>query len=387
MVSNHHHEVMKMRYVLKKLAEVKDPRQPWKVKHALTDILVMCIVAMLCGAQSTHEIQLFSKIREEWYRTFLEMRNGVPNRLTINRVLGLIEPDRFSIIFTEIMQYCQKISKGAVVSLDGKSFHQKRQGENALYMVSAWCNENNTIIGQVKTDIKSNELKAIPELLKLLHLEGLIVSIDAAGCYREVVNEIAIVKHADYVIGLKENQKNLHDELSLYAQDCVSDPSLKHTYSHTRTIEKGHGRIERRDYYLFADLSWLEGRETWAKLNSVVMVKSRREVIGKGVSEETRYYISSLTDVAKAAHAIRSHWGIENKLHWSLDVLMGEDTWPTKKKIIAANLATLRKLSLHFLRKAVLPDGKKMTGPTLMWRCGFDLPLLEHVLFNQPHFS
>ena len=149
-------------------------------------------------------------------------------------------------------------------------------------------------------------------------------------------------------------------------------------------MEKGHGRIEKRDYYLFSDLSWFPERKDWKKLNSVVMVKSRREVIGQEPSYETRYYISSLTDVEKASKAIRSHWGIENRLHWTLDVLMSEDDWMTKIVTIAVNLATIRKLALIFLRKAKQEDGEKLSGPMLMYRCGLNLPSLEQVLFGQP---
>ena len=376
-------EVSSMKYILMRLKEVQDPRQLGKIKHVLSDILAMCIISIMCGAKSTHQIHMFVQCREEWFRRFLEMPNGVPNRLTINRVLSLIQPKKFCVIFTEIMQQIQRLSKDAIVSLDGKSCFSK--GEHGpLYMVSAWCNENSSILGQVQSDMKSNEITAIPELLALLDIEGLTVTIDAIGCQKAIVERIVTKNKADYVIGLKGNQGNMHRNLSLYAEDCLADPHMRDNYTHVRTLEKGHGRIERRDYYLFSDLSWFPERKDWKKLNSVVMVKSRREVIGQEPSYETRYYISSLTDVEKASKAIRSHWGIENKLHWTLDVLMSEDDWMTKIATIAANLATIRKLALTFLRKAKQEDGEKLSGPMLMYRCGLNLPSLEQVLFGQP---
>ena len=360
-------EVSCMKYILMRLKEVQDPRQLGKIKHVLSDILAMCIISIMCGAKSTHQIHMFVQCREEWFRRFLEMPNGVPNRLTINRVLSLIQPKKFCVIFTQIMQQIQRLSKDAIVSLDGKSCFSKGE-QGPLYMVSAWCNENSSILGQVQSDMKSNEITAIPELLALLDIEGLTVTIDAIGCQKAIVERIVTKNKADYVIGLKGNQGNMHRNLSLYAEDCLADPQMRDKYTHVRTVEKGHGRIEKRDYYLFSDLSWFPERKDWKKLNSVVMVKSRREVIGQEPSYETRYYVSSLTDVEKASKAIRSHWGIENRLHWTLDVLMSEDDWMTKIATIAVNLATIRKLALTFLRKAKQEDGEKLSGPMLMYR-------------------
>ena len=372
-----------MKYILMRLKEVQDPRQLGKIKHLLSDILAMCIISIMCGAKSTHQINMFVQYKKDWFRRFLEMPNGVPNRLTINRVLSLIQPTKFCIVFTQIMQDIQRVSKDAIVSLDGKSCFSKGN-EGPLYMVSAWCNENSSILGQVQANVKSNEITAIPELLSLLNIQGLTVTIDAIGCQKKIIEQIVVKNKADYVVGLKGNQGTMHRELSLYAQDCLADPQMRDKYTHYQTVEKGHGRIEKRDYYLFPDLNWFREKKDWKKLNSVVMVKSNREVLRQEPSQETRYYISSLTDVEKAARAIRSHWGIENKLHWSLDVLMNEDDWMTKIATIAANLATIRKLALNFLRKAKQEEGQKLSGPMLMYQCSMNLPSLERVLFGQP---
>ncbi|MHC1786517.1 MAG: ISAs1 family transposase [Christensenellales bacterium] len=372
-----------MKYILMRLEEIQEPRQLGKIKHPLISILAMCIISVMCGARSTHQINMFVQYKEDWFRRFLDMPNGVPNRLTINRVLGLIKSAMFCVIFTQIMQDIQRLSKDAIVSLDGKSCFSRGE-EGPLYMVTAWCNENSSILGQVEASVKSNEITAIPELLSLLGIQGLTVTIDAIGCQKKIVKQIVEKNKADYVIGLKRNQPNMLEELSLYAQDCLADPQMYDKYTHYQTIEKGHGRVEKRDYYLFPDLDWYEGKRGWENLNSVVMVQSVRQVLGQEASQETRYYISSLTAVEKAARAIRSHWGIENKLHWSLDVLMNEDDWMTKVATVASNLATIRKLALTFLRKAKQNEGQKLSGPMLMYKCSMSLPDLEQVLFGGP---
>jgi predicted transposase YbfD/YdcC len=220
-------------------------------------------------------------------------------------------------------------------------------------------------------------------LLALLDIQGLTVTIDAIGCQKTIVEHIVMKNKADYVIGLKGNQSNMHQNLSLYAQDCVTDPQMLGKY--TLFPDGREGSWSHREAGLLSVLrpELVSGTKDWKKLNSLVMVKSKREVIGQEPSQETRYYISSLTDVEKAAKAIRSHWGIENKLHWTLDVLMSEDDWMTKIATIAANLATIRKLALNFLRKAKQDEGEELSGPMLMYRCGLHLPSLEQLLFGQ----
>ena len=374
-----------MRYIIKRLKRLRDPRQEWKVKHKLSDILAMCIIAILCGARSSLEIHTFVVYREVWFRGVLEMGNGIPGRLTINRVLSLIDPEKFSYIFTGIMQYVQNISKGAIVSLDGKGFYtptENGEKKNALYMLNAWCNENSTILGQLKIDAKTNEITAIPELLKLLNLKGTTVTIDAIGCQKEIVKQIVKKNNANYLIALKDNQQTMSREMREYAEFCLSTPDMSNKYNQLSTCEKGHGRVEKREYYLFHDVSWFEDIGKWENLNALAMVRSTRQVKGRAASIETRYYITSLTDVALAAKAIRSHWGIENNLHWCLDVVMSEDAWASKSDIVAANLTTLRKLSFSFLRKAALPGGKILSGPLTMWSCALDTNVLNSVLFG-----
>lgn len=378
-----------MRYIVKKLAQLSDPRQKWKVRHSLVDILAICIVAVICGAQTSLEIAEYGRLREEWFREFLELKHGMPSRLTINRVLGLVDPRQFSALFTVIMQYVQRLSKGGICSIDGKSYMTPRAGGECgspLYMLNAWSNENSMILGQLRVEEKSNEVTAIPVLLKMLDIRDLTVTIDAIGCQKAIVSQITKQK-ADYVIGLKENQPTMYHEMRAYAQCCLADESMSEKYTSYTTIEKGHGRIEKREYYLFDDLSWFENRKEWDNLRGFIMVRSTRERTGKPTSTECRYYITSLTDVHKAGEAVRAHWGIENKLHWSLDVLLREDDWATREKQVAANLATIRKLALTFLRKAVVPGTEKMSGPLRMWACALDPSLLNKFLFLSNVFT
>ena len=379
-----------MKYMIKRFRALKDPRQPWKIRHQLSDILVISILAIMCGATSSVQIAQFGLLREEWLRKFLTLKNGAPHRLTIDRVLGLLNAKEFQRLFTEIMQRMQSVTKGSVVALDGKAFHTG-SGEDGkvrvMTMVSAWCDTNKLTLGQIQTDEKSNEITAIPELLSLLDIKDSIVTIDAIGCQRQIVKMIKQRNKADYCIGLKDNQPMMNSEMRAYAQDCLDDPLMKDKYEQYTTQEKGHGRIEKRVYTLFRDLSWFKDRKQWFALTSLVRVDSTRIVGIKPPTHETRYYITSLAAIEDAARAIRAHWGIENRLHWVLDVVLREDGWATRQAVVAANLATIRKLALAFLRQSDIPIAHGLSGPLKMWACALDLRALEFALFRSRLFS
>ena len=379
-----------MRYIIKTLKKLNDPRQAWKIKYELADILAICIVAVMCGAQSSCEIQTFAVLREEWFKDFLTLANGIPNRLTIERVLRLVNPKEFSNLFNRIMRHIQSSSKQSIVAIDGKRYYRRERESgraNAMYMVSAWQQENAAVLGQVGVGEKSNEIIAIPELLKILSIEDAVVTIDAIGCQKSIVKQIVKKNHAEYLIGLKGNQPIMQQEMREYAAYCLSEPAMCDAYSTYKTLEKGHGRIEKRQYFLFSDLSWFAGRTEWENLRSLVMVKSTRTVGNAASTTETRLYISSLQDVQQAAQAVRGHWNIENGLHWVLDVVFREDQWATKAETAAANLATIRKLALTFLRKSQLPGKQKLSAPLKMWSCALDLDTLNYVLFDTHVFS
>jgi len=381
-----------MRYIIKKLKKLEDPRQAWKVRHPLYEIISISIVAILCGATSSTHIYQFARLREKWLKKFLPLKNGIPSRLTIERVLSIINPRAFEEWFNIIMQKVHKDTKGAVVALDGKQFFTQRDSNGGkgipLYIVSAWCERNGMVLAHQKTKEKSNEITTIPLLLKCLKIPKSIVTIDAIGCQWEIVKTIVKHNKADYCIALKANQETLYNEMTQYATDCLSDPLLTHKYTTLTFRNKGHGRIEKRVVTLFTDLSWFKDLKKWEGLKGLVRVESTRTI--KGVSKtEVRYYITSLTDVESAARAVRSHWSIENNLHWVLDIVFKEDDWYTRKENAAANLSTIRKLALAFLRKSQvdLPLNQPITGPMKMFACALDYKVLEHVLLHSNVFS
>jgi predicted transposase YbfD/YdcC len=371
---------------------MKDTRQAWKTKHALEENLAICIIAMLCGADSISKIVSFGKLRERWLKKYLSLPNGLPHRLTIWRTLRVLNPAVLESAFNKIMQKVQRVSKGSVIALDGKKYFTETGEDNItrmLYVVSAWNEANGLVLGQARTKDKSNEIKALPELLQILKIPGSIVTIDAAGCQKEIVKRIVKKNNADYCIALKGNQGTMYAEMVHYAQDCIADPLMREKYSSITKREKGHGRIEVRKYYLFSDLSWFKDKKLWEGLSSLVVVDSTRIINGQSTTE-VRYFISSITDIELAAHAIRSHWGVENKLHWRLDVTLKEDDWLTSDKNLAANLNVLRKLVLAFLRKMDFghTGNDKLSAPMKMWACALSLDTLDAVVSGRfPSFS
>ena len=289
--------------------------------------------------------------------------------------------------FIAIMELAHKASAGKAVAIDGKSFFSSRNADgsaNVYYMVGAWCAANGIALGQVQTKEKSNEITAIPELLKFLGIKGATVTIDAIGCQKDIVKQIIKKNKANYVIALKENQKTMYDELTLYAQDCIADPLQASKYTKHVTRNKGHGRIEKRAYYFFNDLTWFVDRKDWAGLAGLVMVCSTRQVGNNEPTSETRYYITSLTKIETAAEAIRSHWEIENCLHWVLDVDFNEDRWATKKSTTAANLSHIRRLTANLLRA---DKSSSLTIPNKRYQCALSTEYLENVIFRNPLFS
>jgi len=380
-----------MRWTFKRMTKIlkriDDPRQAWKVWHNLVEILLICIIGIIAGADSSYKIQIFAVNREKWLREYLRLEHGIPGRLTIERVLGAIDPKAMERAFMSIMGLAQKASKGQVVAIDGKAFFSKRNEDgsaNVFYMVGAWCTANGVALGQVQTKEKSNEITAIPELLNYLGIKGATVTIDAIGCQKGIVEQIVKKNKANYVIALKENQPTMHSEFAEYARDCVTDPLQSSKYTKLTTLDKGHGRIEKREYYLFGDLAWFENRKDWAGLAGFAMVRSTRQVGKKEPTSETRFYITSLSIVETVALAIRSHWGIENCLHWVLDVAFNEDAWATKKCPTAANLAHIRRLTANLLRA---DTSSSLSIPNKRYQCALNTDYLEHVLFLSPSLS
>lgn len=333
-------------------SEIKDPRVERTKKHLLIDILIITICASICCAESWEDIELFGEAKEEWFKTFLKLPNGIPSHDTISRVFARISPIEFQKYFSSWVNSVHEITNGQVVAIDGKTLRHsfdRSADKAAIHMVSAWASENGLVLGQVKVDEKSNEITAIPKLLEILEISGCIVTIDAMGCQKEITKKI-IDKDADYVISLKGNQGSL-EEQAIEFFNKINIPSLEKVASYFyESTDAGHGRIETRKYYMASALNRIEGLENWGKLRSLGMVISTRELNGK-ITEETRYFITSLySDVKRFAHAVRQHWSIENSLHWVLDMTFKEDESRIRKDHSAENFAVVRHIALNLMK-------------------------------------
>jgi predicted transposase YbfD/YdcC len=347
-------EDAKGRLVLR-LGQISDPRMERTKLHSLQDILVIAVLATICAAESYPEIAEFGEDKEDWLKTFLELSNGIPSHDTFRRVLQLLKPAELEQAFREWAAGMTQLEAGEIIAIDGKHLKgSKRKGEGGnagLRFVSAWATENRVVLGQVKTQEKSNEITAIPELLQSLSLSGCVVTIDAMGCQKEIVQEIQKQK-ADYVIALKGNQGDLHQEVRQYFEWAAHLPPHEQQLETFETLEKGHGRLETRRCQVTADIAWFAQKGDWAGLQSIVMVEAEREIVGQEATRERRYFISSLAANAAAhLHAVRSHWQVENSLHWVLDVAFREDACQVKNVTGATNLAVLRKIALNFLNQ------------------------------------
>lgn len=337
-------------------ATLKDPRSDYGKRHQLFDILVIALCGTICGADDWVEIALFAESKRQWLETFLELPSGLPSHDTFGRVFARLDPQEFQKCFLSWVKAISELTKGQVIAIDGKTSrrsHDRYLGKAAIQMVSAWAEANRLVLGQVKVAEGSNEISAIPELLKVLEVAGCIVTIDAIGCQTEHAQMI-VEKQGDYVLAVKENQEHLHDDLQdLFA--AVEEPGfqyLRHDYQ--QTIEKDHGRMETRRCWVTDDpacLDYVRDHEQWKGLRSLVMVKAERCINGK-CSSEVRYYISSLEGKAGALlQAVRGHWSIENSLHWVLDIAFREDESRVRKDNGPQNFAILRHIALNLLRQ------------------------------------
>lgn len=335
-------------------SELEDPRR-YNKRHLLHDIIVIAICAAICGADDWVAVEEFGRAKRSWFGKFLELPHGIPSHDTFGDVFGLLDPEQFRRSFIQWVQAVNEITGGQVVPIDGKKLrrsHDKTRGKKAIHMVSAWAAENHVVLGQIKVDDKSNEITAIPQLLDLLEISGCIVTIDAMGCQRKIARKIVEEKDADYVLALKGNQSGLFEDVKgLFER--AEEIEFENCDYH-RTEEEGHGRLEVRECWTLSDSEYLVGIRSladWWGLQTVIMVKSERFVGGKK-SEESRYYISSLSDNAKQAlGAVRGHWGIENKVHWVLDIAFREDECRIRKGNGSQNFAVLRHIALNLLKQ------------------------------------
>jgi predicted transposase YbfD/YdcC len=342
-------------------AGLTDPRVERTREHRLLDIITITLCAVLCGADDWVAIETFGHAKETWLQTFLALPGGIPSHDTFGRVFARLDPTEFRACF---LAWVQRVSTSqdltaGVVAIDGKTArrsHDRGQGKAALHLVSAWASANSLVLGQLATDQKSNEITAIPALLRLLALEGCTVTIDAMGCQTAIAAQV-IEQGAAYVLALKDNHPTLHEKVRLAFADARAAAGTSRAASGwdtTTTLEKDHGRIERRRCWALGDpeyLAYLDPHGAWAGLRSVALIESERR-LGDEVSTEDRYYLSSLPpDAAVLGQAIRTHWGIENRLHWVLDLVFREDDSRFRMERGPENLAVVRHVALNLLRR------------------------------------
>ena len=295
--------------------DVEDPRIERTKRYQLINVITIAICAVICGADSWVAIETYGKAKHKWLESFLELPNGIPSHDTFARIFALINPEKFQECFALWIRSVALLTDGEVIAIDGKSLknsYDKKFGNRAINMVSAWATSNKLVLGQRKVDKKSNEITAIPELIKVLDIAGCIVTIDAIGCQKEIVNLIS-QKGGDYIIALKKNQKNLYESVEILFKEAISKRGEGENTNHYSTRDLAHGREEIRNYLMLSDISnIIDADNKWNKLNSIGMVESVRTENGK-TTVETRYYISSLKlDAKKFGDSVRSHWGIEN---------------------------------------------------------------------------
>ena len=330
---------------IKYFAVMDDFRQLGKVKHTLVNIIAITIAAVICGCENWYEIEDYGKQKEPWLKTFLNLPDGVPLHDTYRRFFMMASPKKLEQCFIEWVQAVSGITEGRIISIDGKCLRgSKGNNQSFVHMVSAWCNTNNMVLAQEKVNEKSNEITAIPALLEILVIKGCLVTIDAMGCQRSIAEKI-IEGQGDYLLSVKGNQEVLLDDIT---------EAFIHGKTEDEYTEKqvGHGRVESRTTRVITDLTWICNKDDWKKLVCLIMVFATRYNKKTGVQEQSvRYYISSKAASAKYFHeAVRSHWGIENKLHWCMDVIFGEDKSKKQTGDSAQNFSLINKIALNMIR-------------------------------------
>ena len=336
---------------LKHFDDLHDPRQPGKVTYPLDEILLLCLLAVLAGAECFTEIALFGTKKLPLLRRFRPFKDGTPAHDHLGDILATLNAEQFQSCFVAWVAAVAGVPAD-VIAIDGKTVRRSGQkgAKGAIHMVSAFAARQRLVLGQVKVAETSNGIAAIPKLLDMMAIEGAIVTIDAMGCQRDIAQKM-IDKKADYVLALKGNQGALRDDVELFATEQKARGFTDTEITQDTTVDGDHGRIETRTTTVIHDVKWLQDRHQWPGLRSLVIVESRRETNGK-IEQETRYYVTSLVMLAVLLGPIvRSHWAIENSLHWVLDMMFRDDECRVRTDNAAANFTTLKHMSLNLLRR------------------------------------
>lgn len=352
------------------IKNIKEPRRKYgNIRHKLEDIIIIGLCTVICGGEDFTDMEEFGKSRKDFLAEFLELPNGIPDSDTFRRVFEKIDPSELSSCLINWVSTERK--KRSVIAVDGKTICGSRNSQHKAYhVVSAFVAENQITLGEINVEEKTNEITAVPELLDLIDIEGAVITADAMSCQKKITEKI-IQKKADYVIGLKQNQPMLYKD----AEDYFNEFSFELPVICTN--EKGHGRIEKREYYLLTDISWLEQKQEWNGLNALGMVRST-VTEGDETRVFTRYFITSLIDLNEFSCSVRKHWSIENQLHWCLDVIFREDASRARKDNSPLNMNVMRKTALSLVSKA---QYGRISKKKLMFKAALDPTVLLNILF------
>lgn len=363
-------------------AEIEDPRRKAGMRYPLMEILFIAICAIIAGADDWVAIERFGNAKIEWFKKYLTLKHGIPSHDTFGDVFSVLNPEQFAQAFTKWMNMIAEI--GGIIALDGKTVRHsfdKALGKAAIHMVSAWSSANRLILGQVKVDDKSNEITALPKLLALLVIKGCLVTIDAMGCQTEIAEQI-VSQEGDYLLSVKKNQKHLYEDIEYLFKHAKDDNFQEEGFEKVKLVNSGHGRVETRHCQVISDPEWLaylRSFSKWKELRSVIRIEAYRQIQGKK-KREFRYYISSRVASARTfLEAVRAHWGVENNVHWVLDVVFSEDDSRVRSGHAQQNLATMRRLAINLLnqetsRKDSLKGKRQLAG--------WDNTYLERIVFS-----